>query len=43
MPILNNLENCLLIIDHSFEEIYIDKEFVNLATAGRHKTLMLFT
>ena len=39
MPILNNLENCLLIIDHSFEEIYNDKEFVNLATAGRHKNI----
>ena len=37
--ILNNLENCLLIIDDSCEEIYNDKEFVKVATAGRHKNI----
>ena len=37
--ILNNLENCLFIIDNSCEEIYNDKEFVKLATAGRHKNI----
>ena len=36
---LNNLENYLLIIDDSCEEIYNDKEFVKLATAGRHKKI----
>ena len=39
LEFLNNLENCLLIIDHSCEEIYNDKEFVKLATAGRHKKI----
>ena len=36
---MNNLENCLLIIDYSCEEIYNYKEFVKLATAGRHKNI----
>ena len=39
LEFLNNLENCLLIIDDSCEEIYNDKEFVKLATAGRHKKI----
>ena len=39
LEFLNNLENCLLIIDDSCEEIYKDKEFVKLATAGRHKKI----
>ena len=39
LEILNNLENCLLIIDDSCEEIYNDKEFVKLATAGCHKKI----
>ena len=38
LEFLNNLENCLLIIDDSCEEIYNDKEF-KLATAGRHKNI----
>ena len=37
LEFLDNLENSLLIIDDSCEEIYNDKEFVKLATAGRHK------
>ena len=36
LEFLNSLANCLLIIDDSCE-IYNDKEFVKLATAGRHK------
>ena len=36
---LNSLENSLLIIDDSCEEIYNDKEFVKLATTGRHKNI----
>ena len=39
LEFLNNLENCLLIIDVSCEEIYNDKEFGKLATAGRHKKI----
>ena len=39
LEVLNNFENCLLIIDDSCEEIYNDKEFVMLATAGRHKKI----
>ena len=35
----NNLENCLLTFDDSCEEIYNDKVFVKLATAGRHKKI----
>ena len=33
---LRNLENILLVFDDSCEEIYNDKDFVKLATAGRH-------
>ena len=36
---LRNIENILLVFDYSCEEIYNDKEFVKLATAGRHKGL----
>ena len=39
LEFLNNLENCLLIMDDSCEQIYNDKEFVKLATAGRHKNI----
>ena len=34
---LRNLENVLLVFDDSWEEIYNDKEYVRLATAGRHR------
>ena len=34
---LRNIENILLVFDDSCEEIYNDKEFVKLATAGRHR------
>ena len=39
LEFLNSLANCLLIIDDSCEEICNDKEFVKLATAGRHKNI----
>ena len=39
LEFLQNTENCLLIFDHSCEEIFNDKEFVKLATAGRHKNI----
>ena len=39
MEFLQNTENCLLIFDDSCEEIFIDKEFVKLATAGQHKNI----
>ena len=34
-----NIENCLLVFDDSCEEIFNDKEFVKLATAGRHRNI----
>ena len=34
-----NIEDCLLIFDDSYEEIFNDKEFVKLATAGRHRNI----
>ena len=37
LEFLNNLASCLLIVDDSCKEIYNDKEFVKLATAGRQK------
>ena len=37
LEFLNSHANCLLIIDNSCKEINNDKEFVKLATAGRHK------
>ena len=36
---LRNIENILLVFDDSCEEIYNDKQFVKLATAGRHRGL----
>ena len=39
LEFLNSLANCLLIIEDSCEEIYNDKEFVKLTTAGRHKNI----
>ena len=36
---LRNIEIILLVFDDSCEEIYNDKEFVKLATAGRHRGL----
>ena len=39
LEFMNSLANCLLIIDDSCEEIYNDKVFVKLATAGCHKNI----
>ena len=38
--ITKNLLNCLLIFDDSCEEIFNDKEFVKIATSGRHRKLI---
>ena len=37
--IISELEDCLLVFDDSCEEIFNDKEFSKLATAGRHKNI----
>ena len=37
--ITKNLSHCLLIYDDSYEEIFNDKEFVKIATSGRHRKL----
>ena len=34
---VRKLENILLVFDDSFKDIYNDKKFVRLATAGRHR------
>ena len=39
LEITKNLSNCLLIFDDSCEEIFNDKEFVKIATSGRHRKL----
>ena len=39
LEFLNSPANCLLIIDNLCKEVYYDKEFVKLATAGRHKNI----
>ena len=36
---VSELEDCLLVFDESWEEIFNDQEFSKLATAGRHKNL----
>ena len=35
----SQLKNCLLVFDDSCEEIFNDKEFSKLATAGRHRNI----
>ena len=37
--VVSELEDCLLVFDDSCEEVFNDKEFSKLATAGRHKNL----
>ena len=37
--LISQLENCLLIFDDSCEDVFNDKEFSKLATAGRHKNI----
>ena len=36
---ISELENCLLVFDNSCEEVFNDKEFSKLTTAGRHKNI----
>ena len=40
--IVNNLRDCLIVFDDTCKEIFNEKDFVKLATAGRHKMFMLF-
>ena len=35
--IVNNLRDCMIVFDDTCEEIFNEKDFVKLATAGRHK------
>ena len=37
--LISELDNCLLVFDDSCEEIFNDKEFSKLATAGRHRNI----
>ena len=39
MDITKKLSDCLLVYDDSCEEIFNDKEFVKIATSGRHRKL----
>ena len=39
--LVSELENCLLVFHDSREEIFIDKEFSKLATAGRHRNISI--
>ena len=39
--LVSELENCLLVFDDSCEEIFNDKEFSKLATAGRHRNIIV--
>ena len=39
LEMTKNLSNCLLIFDDSCEEIFNEKEFVEIATSGRHRKL----
>ena len=41
LQLFENTETCLLIFDNSCEEVFNDKEFVKLATAGRHKNVKI--
>ena len=37
--LISELDNCLLVFDDSGEEIFNDKEFSKLATAGQHRNI----
>ena len=39
LEITKHLSNCLLIYDDSCEEIFNDREFVKIATSGRHRRI----
>ena len=36
---VNNLRDCMIVFDDTYEEIFNEKDFVKLATAGRHKNV----
>ena len=40
--IVNNLRHCMIVFDDTCEEIFNEKDFVKLATAGRHKSRYVF-
>ena len=37
----NNLRDCMIVFDDTCEEIFNEKDFVKLATAGRHKNVLV--
>ena len=37
--IVNNLRDCLIVFDDTCKEIFNEKDFVKLATAGRHENV----
>ena len=37
--IVNNLQDCMIVFDDTCEEVFNEKDFVKLATAGRHKNV----
>ena len=39
LELVSELENCLLVVFDSWEEIFNKKEFSKLATAGRHRNI----
>ena len=39
---VNNLRDCMIVFDDTCEEIFNEKDFVNLATADRHKNVHVF-
>ena len=39
--IFNNLRDCMIVFDDTCEEIFHEKYFVKLATAGRHKNSLV--
>ena len=36
---VNNLRDCMIVFDDTYGEIFNEKDFVKLATAGRHKNV----
>ena len=36
---VNNLRDCMIVFDDTYEENFNEKDFVKLATAGRHKNV----
>ena len=42
LDLISELENSLLVFEDSCEEVFNDKEFSKLATAGRHKNTSVY-